>query len=321
MAETENKAELSLLEEFFQDAPGYWRRLPDKPLFFGLLVAWLILFQFLGNSTFGYVDTASLPLWMLNAYRANSNEELHGVFIPFVVLALFWWKRDELLATQKRVWWPSLLLLALALFLHVIGYVVQQPRISIVAFFGGIYSLMGLAWGRAWLKASFFPFFLLAFCIPIGSLAESISHPLRIMAAKLAVTISAGGLGINVIREGALIFDAKHTFQFDVAPACSGLRSLISLTALTTIYGFVIFKTWWKKLLMLFVAVPLAIFGNVVRITGVIVVAEAFGEKQATAIEQNLGFVTYGIAFVCVFALGHWLREKPVNGQPEVKAS
>ena len=133
----------------WSDALNCWRQLPNKVFFFVLLAAWLALFQFLGNSTFGYVDTPSLPHWMYNAYNSSSAtaDDGHGNLIPFVVLALFWWKRKELLAGRFQTWWSGLLLVGAALALHVLGYVVQQPRISIVALFTGVYGLMGLAWG------------------------------------------------------------------------------------------------------------------------------------------------------------------------------
>ena len=117
-----------------------WQRLPDKGLFFGLLAAWLALFHFVGNSTFGYVDTASLFEWMYNAYNSKSPtaDDGHANLIPFVVLALFWWKRKELLAQPMNTWWPGLILVALALALHIVGYVVQQPRLCIVGLFTGI---------------------------------------------------------------------------------------------------------------------------------------------------------------------------------------
>src|ERR1700722_18117924 len=129
-----------MLDEFIQ----CWGRVPDKGLFFGLLAAWLLLFQFLGNATFGYIDTTSLMGWMYNAYNnpGSNGEDGHGNLIPFVVLALFWWKRNEILATPHRIWWPALAGVAGALAVHTIGYLIQQPLISIPAFFVGIYALM-----------------------------------------------------------------------------------------------------------------------------------------------------------------------------------
>ena len=64
----------------------------------------------------------------------------------------------ELLAVPKAHCWPALLLVIFALLLHVGGYLVQQTRVSVVAFFLGLYGLMGLTWGLRWLRASFFPF-------------------------------------------------------------------------------------------------------------------------------------------------------------------
>jgi exosortase len=301
------------VDGFRVDFLDCWARLPNKGLFFGLLAVWLALFHFLGNATFGYLNTPSLLSWMHLAYSSGDGQDGHGNLIPFVVLVLFWWKRKELLSLSLRIWWPGMLLLAIALVMHLLGYLVQQPRVSIVALFVGIYGLMGLAWGPAWLRASFFPFVLFAFCVPFGSLGESVTFPLRLVVTQIAVGISHGVLGIDVIRDGSLIFDSQRSFQYDVAPACSGIRSLVSLLALTTIFGFISFKAGWKRLLMMVVAVPLAVVGNTVRITGVIVVAEAFGQEAGAWFEQKFGFVTFAVAIACVLLLGHLLREREVE--------
>jgi exosortase len=299
-----------MISRFRVELLSCWQQLPDKFFFFALLAAWLGLFQFLGNSTFGYIDTPSLLRWMYTAYNKSStaSDDGHGNLIPFVVLALFWWKRKELLAVQIQAWWPGLALVCLALALHVLGYAVQQPRISIVGLFGGIYGLMGLAWGPQWLRKSFFPYFLLVFCVPFGSLGESVTFPLRLLVTKISVGVGQI-FGIEVIREGSMILDSQRTFCYDVAPACSGIRSLVSLLALTTIYGFVSFQTPWKRLVMAASAVPVAGLGNVVRISVVIVTAEALGQDAGAWVEQKFGFVTFAVAIGFVILLGRWLQE------------
>jgi exosortase len=170
---------------------------------------------------------------------------------------------------------------------------------------------MGLAWGKDWLRKTFFPFVLFVFCIPVGSLAESITFPLRLLVTHISTGISQTVLGVDVIRVGTQIFDSKGTYQYDVAAACSGIRSLISLVALTTIYGFITFQKTWKRLLMVALALPLAVVGNVVRITGVIVAAEAFGHDTGIKVHDGAGFVTFAIAIVCIMVVGHYLREEP----------
>jgi exosortase len=225
------------------------------------------------------------------------------------VLALFWWKRKELMKVPFQNWWPALFIIAFALVLHVIGYLTMQARISIIALFVGIYGLTGLVWGKGWLHASFFPFFLFAFCVPLGSLGQAVTTPLRHLVAIIVTGIAHLGIAPDLIREGTQLSDAQHSFHYDIAPACSGIRSLIALLALTTIYGFISFKSTWRRLLMIASAVPLAVIGNVVRLTFTVVVAEAFGQNAGSKVEQKFGFVTFAVAIVLVVLIGNWLHE------------
>jgi exosortase len=149
---------------------------------------------------------------------------------------------------------------------------------------------------------------LFVFCVPMGTMSDAITVPLRMLVTKLSVGFSSGVLGIPVSQDGSRILGLNF-FQYDVAPACSGIRSLIALLAMTTIYGFMTFRPAWKRLLMVLVAAPLAVLGNVVRITGVIVTGDAFGQNAGALVEQKLGFVTFAVAIACVLVLGHFLRD------------
>ena len=283
-----------------------WSSLPDKLLFSILCVAWVVLFHLLGNSTFGYTDTPSLFGWMNYAYNSLEDDR-YGKFIPLVVLALLLVKRRELTVVPKAPWWPALLLVVAGLLLHTAGYLVQQTRISILSFFLGLYGLTGLVWGPQWLRATFFPYFLFIFCLPLGTLADKITFPLRTLVTHISVGI-AHLLGVEAIRNGTQIIGANG-FNFDVAPACSGIRSLTALTALTTIYGFLTFRAAWKRVLMVLVAAPLAVIGNVARIAGVILVSEVFGERAGLKFHDSAGFMTFIVAIICVMMLGRWLGE------------
>lgn len=314
MAEEQNTVPTGL-DGLRRELVSHWNMLPEKGFFFGLATLWFALFQFFGNSTFGYIDTPSLFRWLYSAYNGEFTDDGHGNLIPWVVLGLFWWKRDELAAVSKRIWPPALLGVAAGLFLHLTGYITQQPRISAVGFFMGLYFLMGLAWGRSWLRASFFPFVLFVFSVPVGSLAEAITFPLRHLVSIISVGFSHVVLGMDVLRDGTRIYDPRGAFEYDVAPACSGIRSLISLLALTTIYGFVTFKTGWKRAVTVLAALPLALIGNTARIVAVIVTAEAFGEKAGMRVHDGAGFITFGIAIGCIMLMGFLMREEnpPAN--------
>ena len=296
---------VSLVEEILSTL----KEIPNKGSFLLLLLPWFALFHFLGNSTFGYMDTPSLFEWTWGAYNVANSEDGHGNLIPFVVLALLWLKRDKIRSVSGGQWAPALVLVGLGLTLHGIGYIIQQPRLSIVAFFLGLYGLAGQIWGLALMKAILFPFVLFAFSVPLGSLADNITVPLRMVVSQLAVGISHWVLGIDVIREGSQIFDTHHTFRYDVAPACSGIRSLISLVVLSTIYGALTFRTIWKRWLIVGLAIPFAVAGNVLRIMGVIVAAEAFGQNAGEVVEQKLGFLTFALAIGLMLLSSRILRD------------
>lgn len=306
--------------DFTAEVASTWRQLPDKTIFFGLLAVWLLLFHFLGNATLGYINTPSLLHWMYNAYTRKSPiaDDGHALLIPFVVMVLLWWKRKELLALPLRPWRPGLLLVAAALLLHLIGYAIQQPRVSIAALLGGIYALTGLVWGPAFLRASFFPFFLFGFMIPLGSLTEPVTFPLRLLVSKVVALICHYLLGIDVICSGTQLFNGMHTYQYDVAPACSGIRSLIAIAAIAIIYAFVVFRSNWKRLLLIISALPLAVVGNVFRMMTIVIAAEMGGQRWGEYIHEGgpLGIISllpYIPAILGLMLLGRWLEIIPAR--------
>ena len=318
----------NLIDSFRTDFPDCWRRLPNKGFFFVLLAAWLALFQFLGNSTFGYVDTPSLMCWMVNAYNSPGSEDGHGNLVPLVVLALFWWKRKELLAQRLEMWSPGLALLALALVLHLLGYLVQQPRISTIALFLGIYGLMGLAWGRLWLRASFFPFFLFVFCVPLGSLAEPLTFRLRLLVSKTVAGLCQHVLAVNVVSEGTNLINVPGQYSYEVAAACSGIRSLIATTAIAVIYAFVAFSKPWKRGVLILSAIPLAVVGNVFRMMMIVIAAEFGGQEVGAYVHEGgplgvLALLPYIPPFLGLLAIGRWFERRMPDavGPAEVPAA
>jgi len=299
---------------FHSDVLECWRQLPNKAFFLILLAAWLALFHFLGNSTMGYYRSPSLLGWMHNAYNqqdaTGASEEAHGNFIPLVVLGLFVWKRKQLLALPLKTWSPGLAIVGLGLLMHVVGYVVQQPRISIIGMFTGIYGLMGLAWGPAWLRTSFFPFFLFAACVPLGSLALPITFRLQSLVSRLVELVGNFVLGIGIVREGNLLMDSRGSFQYEVAAACSGIRSLIAISVIATIYAFVAFRGPGKRLLLIASAVPLAVLGNLFRMLFIVIAADMGGQTWGSKVHDSFVFslVPYIPAIVGLLLLGRFLE-------------
>ena len=311
---------------FYAEWLDLWRSFPVRWQVLGLVAGWTALFHFVGHSTLGYVNTQSLFGWWhwvhtrgleatdgsVNYFKILDSEEGHAWFIPLVVLVLLWCRRDDLMAMRKGVCWPALGIFAGGALIHVLGYMVQQARISVVGYFVGLYGLTGLMWGAAWLRAALFPFALFAFCVPLGNSAEALTFPLRMMATKITAVFSEALLGINVLQDGTRLFDAGGSYQYEVAPACSGIRSLTAILAFGVIYGYVTFKTTWRRLLTAAAAVPLAVVANVFRLTLIVLAAEAFGQKAGNYVHESTLFslAPYLPSIGGMLFLGWWLREE-----------
>jgi exosortase len=300
--------------DFWPDAVACWQQLPNKLFFFGLLAAWLALFKFFGSSILGYVHSPSLFAWLNNSYYpgGEASDDAYGDMIPFVVVGLFWWKRKELLALPLQPWWPGILFLLAASGLHLFGFMLQQPRFSVVAMFVGIFGLMGLAWGRAWLVKSIFPFWLFLFCVPLSALLLPFTFPLRLLVTWLVAHI-ANLLTIDVVRQGTILLGPGGRYQYEVAAACSGMRSLVAIFLLATVFGFVTFRSPGKRILFMALALPLSVLGNLARMLCIIFAAEIGGQTTGNFVHENAFFsmVPYIPAIAGMIFASRWLADKP----------
>jgi exosortase len=294
---------------FFQEAADIWNRLPHKYLFLTLLGAWIVLFHYYGNATLGYAATHSMFLWAHSVYIGPDDDQ-HGDYIPLLVLALLWIRRDRL-AGPTQLWWPAAFYLAFAVLVQIAAYRIQQGRVSVLAFILGLHALIGMVWGRDAMRRSIFPIFVLLFCIPMGSLSAGITSALRIFVTKVCVGLTHDVLGIQVFRDGSQILDKNHLRPlYEVAPACSGIRSLVALAALSVVYSFLTFETFWRRALIILCSPLFAIGGNIIRVTTVIIVGDSFGQEAGAMIENKFGFVTFIFAIAMMMGLGWVIREK-----------
>ncbi len=336
--QSEGKQDAPAPRGFVDELRSLGEAMPHKAIFGVIFFAWIALFHFLGNPTLGYINTRSMFGWLQNSYSQSQDDNL-GLLVPIAVIALLWWKRDELAAAPKNLWWPPMALFAFAVLLHVAGYTVQQTRLSVVSFFLGLYALMGLLWGWQILRATFFPFFLFAFSVPLTSEMEGLTIPLRIIAAKLAVATSHL-IGIDdLVRQGTRLLHEKRGVTYDVEAACSGLRSLTVMLAMGCVFGFVFFRKNWKRALMIFAAMPLAILSNLLRLQTVVIggtwkydqmEAAKASKAVATKVGQDFGmhlhdheilkYVPYVLGFAGMMLLARWLREDHGESEQAVPA-
>jgi exosortase len=173
---------------------------------------------------------------------------------------------------------------------------------------------MGLAWGRVWLRHSNYPFLLFIFSVPIASHLNFILFPLRMLVTWLTEII-AHALGIDVIRNGTQLIDPSGTFQYEVAAACGGMRSLIAIFLLATIYAFATFRSPWKRIFLMAMALPFAILGNLIRLLAIIITAAFGGQEAGNYVHEGgpLGIISllpYVPAIIGLLWIGSWLEKR-----------
>jgi exosortase len=155
--------------------------------------------------------------------------------------------------------------------------------------FAGIYALMGLAWGRAWLRHSSYPFFLFIFSVPLAAKLNFILFPLRLFVVWL-VEMVAHLIGIGVIRQGTQLMDPSGNYGYDVVAACGGIRSLIAIFLLATVVAFGILRRPGNRIFLMALAVPFSVLGNMLRLLAIIIAAEMGGQKWGDYVHEGCPF-------------------------------
>lgn len=267
-----------------------------------------VLFHYQGNTTDIRAFGRSAILWMVSRWSDMGIDMSHGWIIPPISFALIWLRRRELQAAVKETSKIGLAVVVFALLLHWLGAKAQQTRLSLAGLILLLWGVPFYFYGWQVAKVLIFPCSYLIFCIPMNFL-DSLTFPLRLFVT-ISATIILNGLGIPVERSGSAIYSmGAGGFSFDVADPCSGLRSLLAMTALTAVYAYLTQPTLVKKWILFLGSIPLAILGNMARILTVALVAQAFGQELAVGIYHDYsGFVVFAVAIMLMVAFGAMLN-------------
>lgn len=286
-------------------------------------VAGAAVFQFFGNATRGYVNSGSALWWWVSQWLDPRAETEHGWLILAIAGWLFWRNlhrdnRDAEAPSFGR-WLPGWAM-AGALALNAVGFVAQQTRLSVIALLVFAWGALGLA-ERRWARAAAFPLGFMVFALPLNVL-DTAGFWLRLWVVDAATTI-AHAFGIGVVRSGTLLFAPDGHYQYDVAAACSGVRSLMALLALSLLIGYLNFQSWWRRGLMLALCLPLTYLGNLARILAIVLAAQAGGQVWGQRAHDVMGFGVFVIVLGGILAAASLLgriRPEPLGTDPREAA-
>lgn len=190
----------------------------------------------------------------------------HGFLIPFFAAYLIWIKRETLQAIPLRSSWAGLPLVLLGLLMLVTGRLGADLFLSRVSFLLLAAGTVWMLFGRAMLGEVKFVLLVLLLAIPLPAvLFNQITFPLQLLASRMASELLPLA-GVPVLREGNVI--QLPAMQLEVAEACSGIRSLLSLFTLAVIYGYFLEKNTGQRVLLAIASVPIAVAANAARIFG-----------------------------------------------------
>ena len=224
----------------------------------------------------------------------------HGFLIPLISGYMIWGKKDDLAraAIQPNSW--GLVIIAFAMAMHIAGNLGAEffvMRSSMVLCLLGITLYL---FGRRITAGVFVPLIYLFFMIPIPAIIwNQIAFPLQLLAAKLSVSM-VQLLGIPVLREGNILQLSNTTLE--VVNACSGIRSLTTLLALSAALAYLSNLKWVSQWILFLSAVPIAIFINVIRLTVTSVLASRYGPEFADGFMHALsGVMVFGVALIALY--------------------
>src|SRR6266567_2764016 len=228
----------------------------------------------------------------------------HGFFVPLFSGFVVWQKRLQL-ASIPRVpssWGLAVILVAVfTLVLGVFGAELFFSRVSLLMLIGGLV-IFFLGWQM--LRAILFPLLFLILMIPIPAIIlNQITLPLQILASKLAAW-SLPLCGVPVLREGNII--NLPAMPLEVADACSGIRSLLSLTTLAVMYGFLLETRVWLRITIALASIPIAVAANGFRIFGTGLLVQYWDPEKAEGFFHEFsGWLIFVVSLLLLFAL-HW---------------
>lgn len=253
---------------------------------------------------------AFIPIFpeLVRAWFSHSDNS-HGFIVPIMAGYLAWQRKAQLLSatTDSSFWGGVFLFLTLAgYFLSYAGGIAFFSRVALVL------SLLGLIWcclGKNLTKILAFPVLFLLFMIPVPySLMSEVSPPLQLVATRISASL-IDICSIPVYREGNMLYFVGT--QLEVAEACSGIRSIMSLTMLSVIFASMLRSGWGRKALLMACVVPVAMLANIIRITGTGILAHYYGSKVARGfLHEFSGIVVFTFGFVVLLGIFAFMNGK-----------
>ena len=262
------------------------------------------------------------------AGEATSSEWNYCLMVPFIVGWLVWRLRPEFAKTPVEGTSTGYVILAAGFLLYVAGFLMENYYIGMGAMEFVYAGLIVLYLGWAYMRLLFFPWVFLMFMWPY-SFMEDVALELRLLMSSLSHHVLQFIDVPNILQGTAILSHpgSSQPFAIDIADPCSGIRSLFALVMLAALFSAISFDKLWQQAVIIALAVPMVILGNLVRIVilalGTIHFGEAFAlgtNTEPSWFHEGAGYLVYLINFggliLAGTALGKLTNPKPPHARP-----
>lgn len=264
---------------------------------------------------------AALAIPTIKSLASQAWARESGAHGPIVLVTGLWLLSRQLGASRSTAkpgaLWLSALVLVLSLATYVFGRTFDFISLETLGLFGVGLAMLHSIFGVPALIRNWFPLFYLGFAIPPpGWLIDRITAPLKQFVSEAAMR-ALSGVGIPVSRQGVTIYVSKY--QLLMEDACSGMNSLVGLTAISLLYIYLLRGSSVRySLLMTAFVIPIAILGNILRVMILILLTYFFGDEVAQGfLHYTAGFLLFALDLLLVFAVDSVLvRVVPRNWRP-----
>jgi len=231
----------------------------------------------------------------------------HGFFVPLFSAFVIWQERDRLAKILPRPSWAGVVVLLTGLMMLIVGRLGAEiflDRSSMLLVLAGVLILL-VGWNL--FRAVLFPWAFLLLMIPVPTIIlNQLTFPLQLLASQVAAAILPV-LGVPVLREGNVMNLAA--MPLEVAVACSGIRSLMSLVTLAIIYGYLMEKRLWVRWFLALAAIPITVAANDVRIVGTGLLVQYWNPEAAEGyFHASWGLIIFVISLLMLYGLHALIR-------------
>jgi len=264
---------------------------------------------------------AYLPILRHLVEQWSTDEDVsHGFFVLPIAALIAWQRRDRILALDYHPAWWGLGVMAWAALQGYVGTLGAELFLQRTSFLIALLGLLLALGGTRLIRELAFPLLLLPFMIPLPAvLYNQITFPLQLFASQVA-EFSLGLMGIPVLRDGNILELASQ--KLSVVEACSGIRSLLSLSFLSVVYAYFFDQRVWMRWVLLAATIPIAILANSGRVTITGVLSEINPALARGFFHSLEGWIIFVIALVMLGGL-HMLINRfagRLTGQPPAEA-